>query len=71
MLHIHDFYIYWIISQLIPCMHQPKEIITNFIVIHQISDCMCDSRNRASCDSIFIRLMKSYNCEFHLLPLAY
>ena len=53
MLHIHDFYIYYgLLHSLFPCM-QSKEIIANFIVIYQMSDCIV-------CIKVSIACMHAY-----------
>jgi len=68
-IYLHDFYIYYgLLYSLLPCMHQSKEIIANFIVICQTLYCMHQSKhssmhacvhayhskNRVSCDFTFL-----------------
>jgi len=36
---------YGLLHSLFPCIHQSKEIIANFIVIYQSSDCMHRSKH--------------------------
>jgi len=67
MLHIHDFYIYYGLLHSL-CMHQSKEIIANFIVIYQTSDCMHQSKHSSMHACMHAWMLIIQEIEHRVIP---